>query len=135
MLTTARSHCAEHAHVWHFVHVYQVFLGVREDSQALHTCFLHLTPFVWRLTISSILGSGSSGESSVVNGPSPGYVHVWSNQVSQWACMGEEPSNSADGKEAEFHELAKAGMSAHARCESVSSSVSLGFCTALVVKS
>ena len=51
------------------------------------------------------------------------------------ACMGAEPSNSADGKEAEFHELAKAGMSAHARCESVSSSVSLGFCMDLLVKS
>ena len=49
--------------------------------------------------------------------------------------MGEEASNCASGKEAEFHELAKAGVGAHARCESVSTSVSLRFCTALVVES
>ena len=36
MLTTARSHSAEHAHVWHFVHVYPFFWVVKEDSQALH---------------------------------------------------------------------------------------------------
>ena len=47
-----------------------------------------------------------------------------SRPVSTWAC-----------KEAEFHELPKAGMSVHARRESVSSSVSLGFCRALVEKS
>ena len=41
--------------------------------------------------------------------------------------MGADPGNIADGKEAEFHELAKAEMSAHAHCESVPSSVSLGF--------
>ena len=46
--------------------------------------------------------------------------------------MGTEPSNCAVREEAESQELANAGMSAHARCESVSNSVSLGFCMALV---
>ena len=70
------------------------FLGVREDSQALHTWFSHLVP---------------RPDTRI-------------------------PSNCANGKEAEFQELAKAGIGAHARCESVSGSLSLGFCMALVVK-
>ena len=50
--------------------------------------------------------------------------------MSPLAHMGAEPGNYANGKEADFQDLAKAGMSAHG-CESVS----LGFCVALVVKS
>ena len=91
MLTTARPHAAEQTHVWHFVHVCPFCLGESEDSQALRTCFPHLTPVVLHLTTTHVLnsceavklGSGASGESSVVNGPSPGYPHVWSKQVGQ----------------------------------------------------
>ena len=52
--------------------------------------------------------------------------------VSYQALMSTEPSNCAVREEAEPQELANAGMSAHARCESVSNSVSLGFCMAIV---
>ena len=57
MLTNARSHSAEHAYVWHFVHLSPFCLSVKEDSHALHTLFSHLVPFVLRLTITHVLSS------------------------------------------------------------------------------
>ena len=120
MLTTARSHPAEHAHVWHFVHVYPFFLGVREDSQALHTRFSHLTPFVLRLTITHVLtscvgvrlGSGSSGESTVVKGPSPG-TRMSGQGRSASVSLGARGCNQATGQMAmmqNFKNLPRLGL-------------------------
>ena len=115
-----------------------ILSGLEGDSQAYTTGSPTRFSLVLRQTMSHVVISsvgvkhisGTSGESRVVSGPSPGYPHVWSMQVwpmSPRVCAGADPSNNAKGSDAEFQELAKAGMIAQARSESAKSSVSLGF--------
>ena len=129
----ALTHAALHAHAWHFLHLSPLCLRVRGVSHALHNSCPPRFSIVLRLTMSHIMNSSST---SLVRQVSPGKSAVpplgtrTSGQSrlarSPRVCAGTYPSNSAWRREAECQELAKAGIMAHARCESAKSSVSLG---------